>query len=439
MEKDIKEEGIKEEGSAQLVDSSLLSRIKRCKDNRRIAEVEIEEILPHRGPLQTELNPRIKLQLLGKLRMMSGEEICSYYGVKIEDMQKWSGIYEACGDNENKFIEYYGKKHQKRLSREQKCGIVEECRKGGEFQPGRISGLYGLSLYDLDKWNNQLKINNNKEEYVQLISKSQLTKEHRMRILLDTSIIGEDAAAIKYDIEKDTLLFWKQRYKIFGEKGLQFRTGQIVQFTPEEKVKVLECFKTHGAKYTSNKFGVYKRSLYRWKKYIKKRGGPVEYLSKIKSEEEKMRLFILQNREKSENKNKNSIIEEEYNQAKIENNNGYCKMGTNRKRKKKLRIEGEGEICASLQQPIYPNNSYDPNKNLKNNLLILSKNLEYLQRHLDGTKNSDLYLEYQQLIILLKEMTPELLPSNISSEFKNYLDTILTNHVNPALAVFNNS
>ena len=44
-------------------------------------------------------------------------------------------------------------------------------------------------------------------------------------------------------VQVKTLAYWKRRFKQHGEKGLEFRAGQMQQYTSEEKVKIVQCYK----------------------------------------------------------------------------------------------------------------------------------------------------------------------------------------------------
>ena len=180
------------------------------------------------------------------------------------------------------------------LSREQKFCIVQECfggpqgetgpqapfnDKSVEFQPANISALYGVSLYNIQTWLDKINVIGREK----FLSKSQsltFSKAERMKILYEASMTGSEAISRKYDVGEITLEYWSRRYKLLGEKGLEFRLGHTDKYTSEEKVKIVQCYQINGIEQAVNKYGLRKRSIRRWREQIKEAGGPVEYLAK---------------------------------------------------------------------------------------------------------------------------------------------------------------
>ena len=230
-----------------------------------------------------------------------------------------------------------------------------------------------------------------------------------MSILYDASVIGEAEAALKYDIQKDTLIFWQRRFKLFGEKGLDIGVGQQVEFSPEEKVRILEHFRKYGMEHASNTYGVMRRSLYKWKHAIKEAGGPVDYLAKA-NQKQKLKKAREIYRQEGINKKRARILEEngihEHATSELldtENGNKYPKLYKRTTMQRKLR---------SLQKEIHG--------------------------HWAVSKKSTLYEEYLNLISLLNEKSSLLLPYDLCEEIKTYFDTILKIYITPELAQINN-
>ena len=141
MSIDMKREGVKKEEAISETPTSykppLLSNIKRVKGNKRIADIKLEDLLPHEGSLVIDINPTLKLEVLGKLSSMSVDEICTKYRVLLTDLQKWSQLLTLCNDDNNQFIDHH-RKRPRNISRETKHLLVQECYRNGNINPCNI-------------------------------------------------------------------------------------------------------------------------------------------------------------------------------------------------------------------------------------------------------------------------------------------------------------
>ena len=69
------------------------------KGNKRIAQVEIENLLPAAGEFITDINPSIKLELLSHLSTLHPTEICNKYKISFTSLQQWSNLLTFCNDD----------------------------------------------------------------------------------------------------------------------------------------------------------------------------------------------------------------------------------------------------------------------------------------------------------------------------------------------------
>ena len=80
--------------------------IRRCKGNKKIADVDVDYLLPCKHRLITALSPRVKLNLLSRLSLMTANGICDKYHVKMLDLQEWSKLLTECNNNTHDFGNY---------------------------------------------------------------------------------------------------------------------------------------------------------------------------------------------------------------------------------------------------------------------------------------------------------------------------------------------
>ena len=182
---------------------------------------------------------------------MTAEEICNKYQISLIDLQNWSNILTESQDSTYRFYEYHRKRPRK-LTRKQKYGLLQECYGGPagidgpkvvlrdkeEYKPSRVSALYAISLYSLQKW--KLQINSMGTTKFIEKSFSKFSQKERISLLYEASVNGDSSTCVKYDVEPNTLAFWRRRFNLHGEEGLSFRTGEPSRFSPEEKVKIVE-------------------------------------------------------------------------------------------------------------------------------------------------------------------------------------------------------
>ena len=358
--------------------------IPRCKGNKKIAEVALNNLLPCNHTFITAINPRVKLALLAKLSEISPGEICEKYKIPLSDLQSWSKLLTHCKENNREFISHFSKTSHRNLSREQKYMLLQECfggphgdqgpqapfdDKSPNFHPANISALYGLSLYNMLRWIEKINVIG-RDNFISMRQNRTFTKSDRIRILYEASLTTPEDMSKKYDVQEKTLAYWKRRFKQHGEKGLEFRAGQMHQYTPEEKVKIVQCYKKYGIAQAVTKYGLRRRNIRKWKLQIKNSGGPVEYLDKAnKLAEDKLhRKLVIEKKNmiKAEKLGENNIyIQGENTMNNMTNMNN---MNTNYNIKEKLKNKNNKRYKSDIFEDFEDYETFSSNEMNSSNL-----------------------------------------------------------------------